>query len=189
MSGNKNLEKANWRDFQRKVINTCTNYTITMPDCRWITEISFIRLTESLLRMFSSHSSIFHNHCQSQLLGTLWQRLENPWNVFIHGADHGNNASTICNWKHFMCFFVNEKSVFVHFNNIAQRFHKKIHTINPKPYCLKFRWIRSKDLSEFYERAPISCDCANAGEGLQYFGFCSSLTAFEQGGIFIVPRL
>jgi hypothetical protein len=27
------------------------------------------------------------------------------------------------------------------------------------------------------------------GEGLQNFGLCSALTAFEQGGIFIVPHL
>jgi hypothetical protein len=28
-----------------------------------------------------------------------------------------------------------------------------------------------------------------AGEGLQNFGLCSALRAFEQGGIFIVPHL
>jgi hypothetical protein len=28
-----------------------------------------------------------------------------------------------------------------------------------------------------------------AGEGLQNFGLCSALKAFEQGGIFIVPHL
>jgi hypothetical protein len=28
-----------------------------------------------------------------------------------------------------------------------------------------------------------------AGEGLQKLGLCSVLTAFEQGGIFIVPHL
>jgi hypothetical protein len=28
----------------------------------------------------------------------------------------------------------------------------------------------------------------NTGEGLQNFGLCSTLRAFEQGGIFIVPH-
>jgi hypothetical protein len=32
-------------------------------------------------------------------------------------------------------------------------------------------------------------DVTNAGEGLQNFGLCSVLRAFEQGGIFIVPHL
>jgi hypothetical protein len=32
-------------------------------------------------------------------------------------------------------------------------------------------------------------DVTIAGEGLQNLGLCSALWAFEQGGIFIVPRL
>jgi hypothetical protein len=32
-------------------------------------------------------------------------------------------------------------------------------------------------------------DITIAGEGLQNFGLCSALEAFEQGGIFIVPHL
>jgi hypothetical protein len=32
-------------------------------------------------------------------------------------------------------------------------------------------------------------DVTTAGEGLQTFGLCSALTAFEQGGIFIIPHL
>jgi hypothetical protein len=32
-------------------------------------------------------------------------------------------------------------------------------------------------------------DVTIAGEGLQNFGLCSALRAFEQGGIFIVPHL
>jgi hypothetical protein len=32
-------------------------------------------------------------------------------------------------------------------------------------------------------------DITIAGEGLQNLGLCSALTAFEQGGIFIVPHL
>jgi hypothetical protein len=32
-------------------------------------------------------------------------------------------------------------------------------------------------------------DFTIAGEGLQNFGLCSALRAFEQGGIFIVPHL
>jgi hypothetical protein len=32
-------------------------------------------------------------------------------------------------------------------------------------------------------------DATIAGEGLQNLGLCSALRAFEQGGIFIVPRL
>jgi hypothetical protein len=32
-------------------------------------------------------------------------------------------------------------------------------------------------------------DVTIAGEGLQNLGLCSALSAFEQGGIFIVPLL
>jgi hypothetical protein len=32
-------------------------------------------------------------------------------------------------------------------------------------------------------------DITITGEGLQKFGLCSALRAFEQGGIFIVPHL
>jgi hypothetical protein len=32
-------------------------------------------------------------------------------------------------------------------------------------------------------------DVTIAGEGLQNFGLCSALRAFEQGGIFVVPHL
>jgi hypothetical protein len=32
-------------------------------------------------------------------------------------------------------------------------------------------------------------DIIIAGEGLKNLGLCSALTAFEQGGIFIVPQL
>jgi hypothetical protein len=32
-------------------------------------------------------------------------------------------------------------------------------------------------------------DVTIAGEGQQKFGLCSALSAFEQGGIFIVPHL
>jgi hypothetical protein len=32
-------------------------------------------------------------------------------------------------------------------------------------------------------------DVTIAGEGLQNLGLCSALSAFEQGGIFVVPHL
>jgi hypothetical protein len=37
---------------------------------------------------------------------------------------------------------------------------------------------------EFFTVSPF-----NTGEGLPNLGLCSALTAFEQGGIFIVPHL
>jgi hypothetical protein len=35
----------------------------------------------------------------------------------------------------------------------------------------------------------LSGDVTIAGEGLENFGICSALKAFEHGGVFIVPHL
>jgi hypothetical protein len=81
------------------------------------------------------------------------------------------------------------RSIICSFTSHSRIFHLYGDVTTASEWLHNLGWLVVYGLTSLSRFFHLYGDITIAGEGLQNLGLCSTLRAFEQGGIFIVPHL